>query len=159
MATGLSEEKMKDIGLEPDQVEVLMKCFNGFCKEGVVRAETVEEILQMMGLRVAKKALQDIIEEVDEDGSGELEFEEFCILAARFLIEEDEEQMKRELKEAFRFYDKEGLGYLTIETLKGILLELEPNLEEKQLMEIVEEVDEDGSGTIDFDEFMEMMMG
>ena len=44
-----------------------------------------------------------------------------------------------------------GLGYLTIETLKGILLELEPNLEEKQLMEIVEEVDEDGSGTIDFD--------
>jgi len=159
MATGLSEEKRQDIGLEPDQVEVLMKCFNGFCKEGVVRAETVEEILQMMGLRVAKKALQDIIAEVDEDGSGELEFEEFCILAARFLIEEDEEQMRKELKQAFRFYDKEELGYLTIETLKGILLELEPNLGESQLMEIVEEVDEDGSGTIDFDEFMEMMMG
>ena len=72
-------------------------------------------------------------------GSGELEFEEFCILAARFLIEEDEEQMRKELKEAFRFYDREGekihmdcdllifqdkyflisgLGYLTIETLK-----------------------------------------
>ena len=45
-------------------------------------------------------------------GSGELEFEEFCILAARFLIEEDEEQMKRELKEAFRFYDKEGEWYM-----------------------------------------------
>ncbi len=29
-------------------------------------------------------------------------------MAARFLIEEDEEQMRRELKEAFRFYDKEG---------------------------------------------------
>jgi len=43
-------------------------------------------------------------------GSGELEFEEFCILAARFLIEEDEEQMRRELKEAFRFYDKDGKG-------------------------------------------------
>ena len=44
-----------------------------------------------------------------------------------------------------------GLGYLTIDTLKGILLELEPNLPDEQLMEIVEEVDEDGSGTIDFD--------
>jgi len=175
MATGLSEEKMEDIGLDQEQVEVLMKCFNGFCKEGVVHADTVGEILQMMGLRVKKEALQAIIDEVDEDGrpflphlkenfgkedgSGELEFEEFCILAARFLIEEDEEQMKRELKEAFRFYDKEGLGYLTIETLKGILLELEPNLGDEQLMEIVEEVDEDGSGTIDFDEFMGMMMG
>ena len=44
-----------------------------------------------------------------------------------------------------------GLGYLTIETLKGILLELEPKLGDEQLMEIVDEVDEDGSGTIDFD--------
>ena len=43
------------------------------------------------------------------------------------------------------------MGYLTIDTLKGILLELEPNLGDEQLMEIVEEVDEDGSGTIDFD--------
>ena len=31
------------------------------------------------------------------------------------------------------------------------MLELEPNLADEQLMEIVEEVDEDGSGTIDFD--------
>ena len=44
-----------------------------------------------------------------------------------------------------------ALGYLTIETLEGILLELEPSLNEEQLKEIVEEVDEDGSGTIDFD--------
>ena len=44
-------------------------------------------------------------------GSGELEFEEFCILAARFLIEEDEEQMRKELKEAFRFYDKAGMKF------------------------------------------------
>lgn len=159
MATGLSEEKMKDIGLEEDQVEVLMKCFNGFCHDGVVHADTVGEILQMMGLRVKKEALEAIISEVDEDGSGELEFEEFCILAARFLIEEDEEQMRKELKEAFRFYDRDSVGYLTIETLKGILLELEPNLGDDQLMEIVDEVDEDGSGTIDFDEFMNMMMG
>jgi len=159
MATGLSEEKMNEIGLDHEQTEVLMKCFNGFCKEGVVHAETVNEILQMMGLRVKQEALDAIIAEVDEDGSGELEFEEFCILAARFLIEEDEEQMRKELKEAFRFYDKEGEGFLTIETLSGILLELEPNLGKDELQDIIDEVDEDGSGTIDFDEFMNMMMG
>ena len=52
--------------------------------------------------------LQEIIEEIDEDGSGELEFAEFVQLAAKFLIEEDEEEMKYELKEAFRLYDKQG---------------------------------------------------
>ena len=41
-------------------------------------------------------------------GSGLLEFGEFCQLAAKFLVEEDEEGLKRELKEAFRIYDKEG---------------------------------------------------
>ena len=42
-------------------------------------------------------------------GSGLLEFGEFCQLSARFLIEEDDEALKKELKEAFRIYDKEGL--------------------------------------------------
>merc|ERR1712107_934691 len=143
MATGLSPEKMEEIGLDESQTEVLMKCFNGFCKDGVIQASTVEEILKMMGLRVEKGVLDAIISEVDEDGSGELEFEEFCILAARFLIEEDEEQMRKELKEAFRFYDKEGEGFLTIETLKGILLELEPDLTADTLKDIIDEVDED----------------
>jgi len=45
-----------------------MKCFNGFCQNGVVQSETVNEILQMMGLRVKKEALDAIIAEVDEDG-------------------------------------------------------------------------------------------
>lgn len=72
-------------------------------------------------------------------------------MAARFLIEEDEEQMRKELKEAFRFYDKEGEGFLTTDTLRGILLELEPSLDDAQLQDIIDEVDEDGSGTIDFD--------
>ena len=42
-------------------------------------------------------------------GSGELEFEEFVTLAARFLVEEDAEAMQQELREAFRLYDKEGI--------------------------------------------------
>ena len=44
-----------------------------------------------------------------------------------------------------------GEGYLTIETLRGILLELEPTLDDEQMQDIIDEVDEDGSGTIDFD--------
>ena len=54
-----------------------------------------------------------------------LEFEEFCQLSAKFLIEEDEEGMKRELKEAFRIYDKAGtcflINYFVCYTKKYIL--------------------------------------
>ena len=47
-----------------------MKCFNGFCKDGVIQASTVDEILKMMGLRVQKEVLDAIISEVDEDGKN-----------------------------------------------------------------------------------------
>ena len=75
------------------------------------------------------------------------------------MIEDDEEQMKEELKETFRIYDKEGQGFNTTDILKEILREIDTTLTEDDLDNIIEEVDEDGSGTLDFDEFQEMMMG
>ncbi|KAB7495702.1 Troponin C, isoform 2 [Armadillidium nasatum] len=60
----------------------------------------------MMGQTVNRQILAQIIEEVDVDGSGELEFNEFVMLATKFMNEEDEEEMKKELKEAFRLYDR-----------------------------------------------------
>lgn len=68
----------------------------------------VGTILGMLGHQLDEKMLMEIVAEVDEDGSGQIEFEEFCTLAAKFLVEEDAEAMQQELKEAFRLYDKEG---------------------------------------------------
>lgn len=45
----------------------------------------------MLGHQLDDQMLADIINEVDDDGSGELEFEEFVTLAARFMVEEDAE--------------------------------------------------------------------
>ncbi|XP_047485078.1 troponin C, isotype gamma isoform X5 [Penaeus vannamei] len=147
--------------LDKEQLCGLRKAFDAFDtdKKGAINVETISTILRMMGVKVSEKNLQEIIAEVDEDGSGELEFEEFCALAAKFLIEEDEESLKAELKEAFRIYDKQGDGYITTKVLKEILRELDNKLTEEDLDGIIDEVDEDGSGTLDFDEFMDMMTG
>merc|ERR1712193_418301 len=65
---------------------------------------------------------------------------------------------KQELKDAFRVYDKEGQGFITTETLRGLIGELLAPLTDEELEGIIEELDEDGSGSMDFDEFCEMMM-
>ncbi|XP_066981495.1 troponin C-like [Macrobrachium rosenbergii] len=147
--------------LEEDQIEALRKAFDSFDteKQGFITADTVATILRMMGVKISDKNLAEVIADTDEDGSGKLEFEEFVDLAAKFLIEEDEEALKAELKEAFRIYDKEGNGFITTDVLREILQEIDNKLTPADLDGIIEEVDEDGSGTLDFDEFMEMMNG
>merc|ERR1711918_313327 len=97
-----------------------------------------------MGFRPTEEELKDLLKEIDEDGSGEIEIGEFCQLCATFLVEDpDMETMKRELKDAFRIYDKEGQGLIT---------ELLAPLTNEEVEGILEELDEDGSGSMDFDE-------
>merc|ERR1712078_719846 len=112
-------------------------------------------ILKSMGVEVNKSDMDNYAAEVDEEETGKFTFMMFCQVAAKFMIEDDEEQMK----EAFRIYDKEGQGFITNEVLKEILREIDSTLTENDLDNIIEEVDEDGSGTMYFDEFQEMMMG
>ena len=57
-----------------------------------------------------------------------------------------------------RLYDKEGQGFITTETLRGLIAELLAPLTDEELDGIIDELDEDGSGSMDFDEFCEMMM-
>merc|ERR1719284_1077651 len=116
-------------------------------------------ILKSMGVEVNKSDMDNYAAEVDEEETGKFTFMMFCQVAAKFMIEDDEEQMKEELKEAFRIYDKDGQGFITTDVLKEILREIDTTLTEDDLDNIIEEVDEDGSGTLEFDEFQEMMMG
>lgn len=76
---------------------VLRKAFESFDREktGSISTETVAEILRLMGQPFNQQILAEMIEEVDEDKSGRLEFEEFIILCAKFIIEEDSEARKR----------------------------------------------------------------
>jgi len=88
----------------------------------------------------------------DEDESGEIEFSEFIKLAARFVEpEEDYDTLRKELREVFMLYDKEARGYLPLDEFKKILKEIDPELPEDELDETIDEIDADGSGTIDFD--------
>eukprot|EP00094_Tigriopus_californicus_P008716 TCALIF_08401-PA protein Name:"Similar to Troponin C, isoform 1 (Balanus nubilus)" AED:0.23 eAED:0.23 QI:74/0/0.5/1/0/0/2/0/210 len=147
--------------LETDEIKVLKICFNMFDVKNVafLSSNDLDDILRGMGFRPSKEELKDILEEIDEDGSGEIEFVEFCQLCAKFLVEEpDEDTMKAELKEAFRIYDKNANGYITTDQLREIISELDQRLTTEDLDGIIEEIDEDGSGTMDFDEFCGMMM-
>merc|ERR1711899_324177 len=110
----------------------------------------------MIGVSVQKAILEEaVIEQGLDMESAKIDFLTFCLISSKFMTEEDEEGLKEEL----RIYDRDGQGFITTDVLKEILREIDSELTEEDLYNIIEEVDEDGSGTLDFDEFQGMMMG
>merc|ERR1739845_221264 len=123
--------------------------FERIDKEGTGEIPTSElgAVMRMLGHQLKPDQLQECIEEVDGDGSGFVDFDEFLVLMTKKTKEAEEE---KEVREAFRILDKEGKGTIDAQVLKEILLAVD---------EMVDEIDEDGSGAVDYEEFKAVMMG
>merc|ERR1712071_265075 len=134
---------------DDEKTQMLKKAFAMFDqgKTGFIETNRVAAILNTMGQQFDTGELQIMIEEADKENTGKLNFQSFFDTAANFL--EDDEAMQNELKEAFRLYDKAGDGYITTAVLREILAALDDKLTSDDLDGIIEEIDEDGSGTID----------
>ena len=62
-----------------------------------------------------------------------------------------------ELKEAFRFFDRDRNGNIDIEELQHVLKTLGQEPTQQELEEMISSVDLDDNGEIDFEEFVQMM--
>ncbi|XP_076057127.1 troponin C-like isoform X1 [Oratosquilla oratoria] len=139
--------------LDDEKMAMLRKAFAMFDsgKTGQIEKEKIRTILNTLGANYDPEELEALLEECDLEGTGKLNFDNFVKVVGHFLEEQDEEAMMKELKEAFRLYDKEGNGFIPTSSLKEILAALDDKLTDKDLDGIIEEIDTDGSGTVDFD--------
>jgi calmodulin len=67
------------------------------------------------------------------------------------------EQQREEFKEAFSLFDKDGDGTISTKELGQVMRTLGQNPTEAELNHMIKEVDVDGNGEIDFDEFVGLM--
>ena len=100
-----------------------------------------------------EKIVKDMFEKADMDGNGELEFSEFQIatIDKRSILQDDK------LKEAFRLFDKDQSGAISAEEVKKVLGIGKKGGSMKIWDSIVKEVDQNGDGEIQFEEFKYMM--
>uniref|UniRef100_A0A914S4N1 EF-hand domain-containing protein n=1 Tax=Parascaris equorum TaxID=6256 RepID=A0A914S4N1_PAREQ len=66
----------------------------------------------------------EIINEVDIDGNGQVEFPEFCVMMKRIMKETDQEM----IREAFRVFDKDGNGVITEQEFRYFMVSHPQNL-------------------------------
>ena len=111
---------------------------------------------QIEGYKSAKKELEEKDEETEENEENEGNEEEDSGGESIDQLNDNEEVVK-EIKEAFNAFDKDCDGFITIAELGTVMRTLGQNPTKEELDEIIKEFDKDESGTIDLNEFMELM--
>ncbi|KAI4311297.1 hypothetical protein MLD38_036202 [Melastoma candidum] len=134
-----------------ERIAELKEAFTLFDKDGdgCITMEELATVLRSMDRNPTEKQLQEMIDEVDSDGNGTIEFGEFLALMANSIKETDAED---ELKEAFKVLDKDQSGYIAYATL--IISGDESTIRED---EVERKADLDGDGQVNYEEFVLMM--
>ncbi|KAF0892074.1 hypothetical protein E2562_013469 [Oryza meyeriana var. granulata] len=143
--------------LPEDQIAEFKEAFSLFDKDGDGSITTKElgTVMRTLGQNPTEAELQDMISEVDADGSGNIDFQEFLGLMARKMKDKDSEE---ELREAFRVFDKDQNGFISAAELRQVMANIGERLTDEEVGEMILEADVDGDGQINYEEFVKCMM-
>ena len=143
--------------LTDEQREEFKEAFSLFDKDGdgCISTEELGTVMRSLGQNPTEAELQDMINEIDEDGNGTVEFNEFLVMMVK--KSDPNADKEQELKEAFRVFDKNGDGFISAEELKLVMSRLGEELTDQELEEMISEADKDGDKQVNFEEFKMMM--
>lgn len=139
--------------LSEGELDKLWETFKVFDADGsgAISPEELKAIMQSLGQNPSDSQLQEMIQEVDLDFSGTIDFEEFKAL----MIAQSGDRQSR-LKAAFNVFDEDSSGLISANEMRDVMNKF--GLTNEELDQLIKEVDEDGDGTIDFEEFCKIML-
>ena len=143
--------------ISEDKINEFKEAFNLFDrdKDGFITTRELGEIMKNLGQTPTEAELQDMINEVDIDGNGIIDFKEFLGIMVRKLRDSDTEE---ELIEAFKIFDKDGNGLISSDELLHVMITLGENTNMEEIEDLIKEVDLDGDRFINYEEFVRLIL-
>jgi len=149
-----------DVDTVPSKVrETLREVFALFDIGGDGASLTADEMKEYLTtanpvLATDREGLARIMAHMDDDNSGEVEFGEFLDWVAEMEAKFDSPEKQEEVfKTMFSMIDEDGGGTITLNELCTKMRDLREEFNPDDVQEILMEVDEDGSGHLDVEEF------
>lgn len=141
--------------LKPEQIEEFRGAFDGFADDtGNISCESLKTIFKSLGQEMSDQELDEMVKEVDEDGSGEIDFDEFLGMMVSLLgLDEPDDA-----KDAFKCLDNNQSGTITIADLEEALKGSAEQLTAEEISSILKECDPSGSGGVNLETFKKVFM-
>ena len=136
--------------LTEGQIAEYREAFEFFDRDGdgTITAKELGAVMRLLGYSPTETDLADIINDVDLDRSGTIEFGEFLAMMAKSVKEADHEE---EIREAFRVFDLNGDGYITSKELGLMMSNLGEQLSAQEVEDMIREADSDGDGRVSYE--------
>ncbi|XP_026873337.2 troponin C, slow skeletal and cardiac muscles-like isoform X1 [Electrophorus electricus] len=120
-------------------------------EDGCISTKELGKVMRMLGQNPTPEELQEMIDEVDEDGSGTVDFNEFLVMMVRCMKDDSKAKSEEELSNIFRMFDKNRDGYIDIEELQAMLKSTGETTSEEEVEELMKDGDKNNDGKIDYD--------
>merc|ERR1711898_75260 len=153
--TSLARPKKRS-ELTEEQKQEIKEAFDLFDTDGTgyIDAKELKVAMRALGFEPKKEEIKKMIAEVDREGRGVIEFNDFMDLMTTKMAERDP---REEILKAFRLFDDDNTGKIGLKNLKRVARELGETMTEEELQEMIDEADRDGDGEINEDEFIRIM--
>ncbi|KAI3462755.1 hypothetical protein Pfo_019418 [Paulownia fortunei] len=121
--------------------------------DGKISLDEYKKALKVLGGVTTKGEAAQVFRAADNDGDGFIDFEEFSKVCST-----DGGVKSSEIQAAFRVFDGNGDGKISSEELMEVLRRMGERCSLEGCKKMIRQVDRDGDGLIDMDEFMNMMI-
>jgi calcium-dependent protein kinase len=118
---------------------------------GCITINELREGLKTKGAELNLTEVESIVNQIDINGNQLIDYEEF-IAATIHLNKLNKEEL---LMEAFKFFDKDESGYITLAELKQALKDTGADIEDAKA--VLDAADANSDGEVDYEEFCDMM--
>ena len=148
---------LNDQTISEQAINEFKEAFNIFDKDkdGYITIKELDQIMKKLGQAPTESELQNMINEVDIDGNGTIDFREFLGIMTKKLKETDSED---ELIEVFKIFDSDGNGLINSNELLNVMVTLGENINKEDIEDLIKEVDHDYDGFINFEEFVRLIL-
>ncbi|XP_044756798.1 calmodulin-A-like [Coccinella septempunctata] len=152
------EEDAVDFG--QDELQEIEYAFSKFATvldeqqpQGVISVHDIEYLLRDLGASLTEAEIFVELDEFDPENTGVIDFKTFLLILKKNLQPMNED----DLKLCFVIFDKDGNGHIGTREIKYVTSHLGKKYTEEEIDDMLKEVDADGDGRINFEDFVYFM--